>query len=224
MSSPDPASDRSDAGLPPLPHTALAREVIDLATRAETPALANHSIRSYLFARLAADARHLTPGAGYDPELLLAACLLHDIGLTGQGERGQRFEITGADVAAGILTRHGRASPDIDAVWQAIALSTSIGIAERRGPIAELTLAGVSIDFGQDSTLVPDHTAAAIHRAYPRLSIARALTDAIVEHARRAPEAAPPFSMAAELARQRAAPGQLSTLEKMARASRWGDT
>ncbi len=220
MSPPDPAHAR--AALPPLPQTALAGEVIDLVTRAESPPLANHSIRSYLFARLAADDRHLAPGTDYDPELLLAACLLHDIGLTAEGDRGQRFEVNGADMAAEILGRHRRTRQDIDAVWQAIALNTSIGIAQRRGPIAALTLAGVSIDFGQGSDLLPDRTAAAVHHAYPRLSIARVLTDAIVEHARRAPEGAPPFSMAAELSRQRAAPGHLSTLEDMARSSRWG--
>jgi hypothetical protein len=215
-----PPFDRAD--LPPLPNTALTREALDLMTRAENPALANHSVRSYLFARLAADARGLTPGADYDPELLLVACVLHDIGLTSEGDLGQRFEVNSADVAAEMLGRHGRAWRDVDAVWQAIALNTSIGIAERRGPIAELTLVGVSIDFGQDAEFVPDAIAAAVHRAYPRLSIVRVLTDAVVEHATRTSKGAPPFSMAAEILRQHASSGTASALETMARSSRWG--
>jgi hypothetical protein len=32
----------------------------------------------------------------------------------------------------------------VDLVWEAIAVNTSIGIAQQRGPIAELTLAGSS--------------------------------------------------------------------------------
>lgn len=200
----------------------MTREIIDLVTEAEDASLANHSFRCYLFARLAANARDLTPGADYDPELLFAACLLHDIGLTEKGDRGQRFEVNSADVAADILSRHGRPRREIDAVWQAIALKTSAGIAERRGTLAELTCAGSAVDFGQDSAFIPDPLAAAIHQAYPRLAVARALTDAIVVHAKGTPDGAPPFSMAAELVRQRAVPASLSTLERLAESSRWG--
>jgi hypothetical protein len=211
-----------DFDVPHLPKTAMTREIIDLVTEAENAALANHSFRTYLFARLAANARDLTPGADYDPELLFAACLLHDIGLTDKGDRGQRFEVNGADVAADILLRHGRPWRETDVVWQAIALKTSAGIAERRGTIAELACAGAAIDFGQDATFIPDPLAAAIHRAYPRLAIARALTDAVIVHARRTPDGVPPFSMAAELVRQREVPDSLSILETLAESSRWG--
>jgi hypothetical protein len=204
--------------VPPMPKTAMTREIIDLVTEAENASLANHSFRSYLFARLAASARDLTPGADYDPELLFAACLLHDIGLTDKGDRGQRFEVNGAD----ILLRHGRTWREIDAVWQAIALKTSAGIAERRGTLAALTRAGAGIDFGEGAAFIPDPLAAAVHQAYPRLAIAQALTDAVIAHARRTPDGAPPFSMAAELVRQRAVPASPSTLETLAGSSRWG--
>jgi HD domain len=211
-----------DFDLPHLPKTAMTREIIDLVTEAENASLANHSFRTYLFARLAANARDLTPGADYDPELLFAACLLHDIGLTDKGDRGQRFEVNGADVAADILSRHGRSRREIDAVWRAIALKTSAGIAERLGTIAELTFAGSAIDFGQDTAFIPDPLAAAVHQAYPRLAIARTLTDAVILHAKRTPDGVPPFSMAAELVRQREDPADLSMLEKLAESSRWG--
>src|SRR5262249_31944491 len=148
--------------------------------RDATPAIANHSIRSYVFARLAAEDRGLRPERDYDPQLLFCACALHDMGLTEACNRGQRFEVDGADLAAEILARHGIAAPDIDLVWQAIALNTSPGIVERRGTLCALTLAGVSVDFGVGAAFVSDAVAAVIHRAYPRLSIGRALTDAIV--------------------------------------------
>ena len=51
-------------------------------------------------------------------------------------------------------------------MWQAIALNTSLGIAERRGAVCALTLAGVTAELGVATTFMPDATAAAIHSAY----------------------------------------------------------
>jgi HD domain len=152
--------------VPSLPDTSLTNEVLDLVWEAENTSLANNSVRCYLWARLAADTRGLAPGAEYNEELLFTSCLLHDIGLTGPGDLGQRLEVNGADVAAGILGRHGASPQDVDAVWQAIALNTCIGIMERRGLIPALTLAGVAMDFGQGAEVVPD-CCAAIYRTAP---------------------------------------------------------
>ena len=48
-----------DSGLPVLPQTPLAREVVELVTRTETPSIANHSIRTYRYARPVAAHRGL---------------------------------------------------------------------------------------------------------------------------------------------------------------------
>ncbi len=90
-----------------------------------SPAIANHSIRTFFFARLLGEHLDATPGRDYDQQLLFAACLLHDIGLTSAADGAQRFEIDGADHAARILGGHGISRSDIDAVWDAIALHTS---------------------------------------------------------------------------------------------------
>lgn len=208
-----------------LPTTPLAQQTIELVTDAESPALANHSIRSFLFARLLADHRGAVAGADYDPQLLFLACTLHDVGLSADGgDRDERFEVAGADLAAEFLTARGVAAADVDTVWQAIALHTSIGIAERRGAICELTAAAIAIDFGLDSDFVSDADAAAIHHAYPRFSLARSLADSIIGQAQRRPEKAPFFSVAAQLLRERAAPPHITLLEEYAPLTRWGSS
>ncbi|HEY3254499.1 MAG TPA: HD domain-containing protein, partial [Polyangiaceae bacterium] len=90
-----------------IPQTPLALEVLDFVTRNADAPLCNHSIRSYLFARLVARERGFVDGRDYDSDLLFCACALHDIGLTRAGDRGHRFEVDGADLAAEMLTRRG---------------------------------------------------------------------------------------------------------------------
>jgi len=216
------AGERSSALLS-LPQGALAREVVELVRRIETPSIANHSIRSYLYARLVAGHRGLVEERDYDPELLFFACVFHDIGLTKDASKAERFEVAGADFAAEFLSRRGVGAAQVDTVWQAIALNTSLGIAERRGAVCALTLAGVSADFGVDAVFIPDDVAATIHGAYPRISIGRTLADAIAAQARDNPANAPPFSMPAQLLMERAAPSHLTTVEQLAQAGRWGD-
>jgi hypothetical protein len=208
----------SQSLLPALPDTPAALAALERVRSLESPSIANHSVRSYLFATLLAEHRGVTD---YDPLLLFLSCVLHDIGLTELGNRTQRFEVDGADVAVEFLAEQGFSAVDRGTVWEAIALHTSAGIAERRGPVTELTRRGIGVDFGRDVECVSDEQATAIHAAYPRLSMARAVADAIVAQAQDRPEKAPPFSIVAELLRERATVGT-TTLEQGAARSRWG--
>jgi hypothetical protein len=219
----DAMNDVTITGVPPLPETPLARRALALVRETESTATAHHSVRSALFARLRADHQGAEPGRDYDPELLFLACVLHDIGLTRAGDRHQRFEVDGADTAAEFLTAQGLPAADVDAVWEAIALHTTPGIAERRGILCALVHQGAGMDFGWDTDCVDDATGAAIHAAYPRLSMATTLTDEIVAQARHRPEKAPPFSLAAELLRERSLPPHRTRMETMAEAARWGN-
>ena len=127
----------------------------------------------------------------------------------------------GADLAAGVLREHGVAESGVDRVWEAIALHTSPGIAERRGLLCYLTREGVGVDFGRDVDVAAPW-AGQIHVAYPRLGMARALTDAIVAHAARSAAAGPRYSLPGELARERRADG-VTGLELAAAAADWGE-
>jgi hypothetical protein len=204
--------------LPVLPGTPPAMAALELVRTHESAALANHSIRSFLFGLLLAGHRGVTD---FDPSLLFFSCVLHDIGLSELGNRSQRFEVDGADVATEFLAEQGFSAADRATVWEAIALHTSPGIAERRGPVTDLTRRGVGVDFGRDADCVSDKQAAAIHAAYPRLSMERALVDGIVSQAIDRPEKAPRFSIVAELVRERTTIGT-TVLERGAALSRWG--
>ena len=209
-------------GVLALPDTLMAHAALAAVTADESTALANHSIRSFLFARLLARHRGAIADHDYDEQLLFAACVLHDLGLGAGSNSDQRFEVDGADRAARLLTDQGLPAPQVDAVWQAIALHTSFGITERRGLLCELTRNGVGMDFGYGVDMVTDEQAVIIHTAYPRLSMVRSLVDAIVDQATRTPAKAPRYSVAAILARERTAPPHLTGMELAAATSRWG--
>ena len=188
----------------------------------ESPAIANHSFRSYLFARLRARHKGMRPDHDFGDELLYLVCVLHDLGLTEHANGKQRFEVDGADAAVEFLSAQGVSSSDIDVVWQAIALHTSGGIAERRGPICQLTRGGIALDIDADRGVVPDDDAHAIHARFPRLSMARELVDAIVGQASANPDKAPAYSLPAVLLRERREQ-QVTGVERAARAGRWGE-
>ena len=137
--------------------------------------------------------------AAYDEDLLFAAAVMHDLGL-GEHARGQaRFEVEGADLAAAVLREHGVAEADVDRVWEAIALHSSIGLAERRGLLTYLTYKGVFIDVGRLADAVADGVRKEVLNAYPKPTEGSHIADAIVAHAKRSPAAAPPGSLAAYL-------------------------
>ena len=184
-----------------LPAGPLARAALDLAQQTESALVADHSIRSFLFARQLANQDGSVGDAAYDENLLFAACTMHDLGLGTSAPGKERFEVEGADLAAGLLRQHGAAAADVDRVWEAIALHSSIGIADRRGLLTYLTHKGVFTDAGQFTDL-PEDLRQQVFTAYPRPAGDTYIRDAIVAHAKRSPAAAPPYSIAAELLRQ----------------------
>lgn len=173
--------------IPELPADPIATRAIELATQHVHPAVLNHSVRTYLYARLAAESRGV---ADYPRDLLFLACVLHDIGTADAYDGTQRFELDGADGAAEFLTSQGMAADRVDQVWEAIALHTSPQIAERRGPVTMLTRLGVRADFGAAT----DADRLRLEERYPRLDIERVLTGAVVAQALRRPDKAPEWS------------------------------
>jgi putative intracellular protease/amidase len=206
---------------PEFPQTQLAKVADELARAAEQDFMYNHSVRSYLFARVAAAARGLAAGEDYDDELLFLSCILHDVGLAAQADRGRRFEVDGAEAAVDLLRANGLEAARAQVVWDAIALHTSAGIAEHRGNEVALTRAGIGIDFGSDADLVPGEMDGRVHGRYPRLDMARCLTDAIAGQAQDRPRKAPPYTLPGELVRERAA-GSKTRMERLAAQGRWG--
>lgn len=215
------------ADLTTLPGTPLAEAVVELIRPVETPSVFNHSVRSYLFARLVAGRLGLSAGSDYEDDLLFSACAMHDLGVATDGPHSQRFEVEGADRAAGFLVERGVPTSDADQVWQAIALHTSPGIAERRGTLCVLVRQGIALDFygpmGTDHVdAVTDEQAEAVHAVYPRLDMVRSLVDSIVAQAAKNPKNAPRYSLPGELLREREEFGR-TTMEQSFSSSRWGN-
>ena len=204
-----------------LPAGPVAEAALAVVRTSESPAIANHSVRSFLFAQLLAAHEGCVDDAAYDRDLLFAATVMHDLGAGNLAPGAARFEVEGADLAAAVLREHGLPDREVDRVWEAIALHTSAGIAERRGLLVYLTRRGVGIDFGQDTEIVSEW-AKEIHTAYPRLAMARSLADAIVRRATGSPAAAPPYSLGAGLLRERQSHG-ITSIERAAAASLWGE-
>ena len=187
-----------------LPIGPLADANLALVRQSVSGPIAEHSIRSFLFARLLAEQEGSLHDAAYDEDLLFASCVLHDLALGRLGAGQARFEVEGADLAAAVLTEHGVPSADVDRVWEAIALHSTVGIADRRGLLTYLTHKGIFIDAGRFTDLGAERLQQ-VYALHPRPASAAFILDAIVEHAARSDAAAPPYSIAAELLRQRRA-------------------
>jgi hypothetical protein len=183
-----------------LPTGPLADAILDLVQRTEAPEIAKHSVRAFFFAQLIAERE----GLKCDRDLLYAATVLHDLGTGDRAAGAARFEVEGADLAAELLREYDVDEPDVDQVWEAIALHTSAGIAERRGVLAYLTRAGVGADFGLGPETGREQQ---IQGAYPREGMATALVDAIVEKAARSAAAGAPYTFPGELLRERRTAG-----------------
>ena len=93
-----------------LPTGPLAEASLSIARKTENVPIADHSIRSFLFARLLAEQEGSVDDAAYDEDLRFAACVMHDLGLGTLAPGRARFEVEGADLAASVLTDHGNRS------------------------------------------------------------------------------------------------------------------
>lgn len=205
-----------------LPDDLLSREALQFVKTHETEPVYNHSIRSFIFARLYAAHNGLLADRDYPEQLLFISCIFHDMGLTATGNGPQRFEVEGADQALHFLSKNSFNESEADIVWQAIALHTSSGIAERRGPVPRLTRAGIVMDFGGPATaFVTEEEASAIFTAYPRLSLATAITDCIVGQCRANPAKGHPYTLAGELLRERSC--GITRMEENTINGRWGN-
>jgi hypothetical protein len=126
-----------------IPDSALARELTELVKDTEPPLLFHHSSRVYYWGALTGKRR----GLRFDPELLYAGAMFHDMGLTpAHASAHDRFEVDGANLARGFLRSHGVAEHDIEKVWTAIALHTTPGIPQHMHPVIALVTAGVEMD------------------------------------------------------------------------------
>jgi hypothetical protein len=159
------ASSNSISGVS-IPDTQLGREIKEFIRDTETELLFNHSSRVYYFGAIAGKKR----GLEFDPELLYAGAMFHDIGLMpSHSSTSDRFEVDGAMAAREFLKARGIAQQDLDTVWTAIALHTTPGIPQYMHPVVALLTAGVEMDvLGLTYSQYSDEVRNAIVAEYPR--------------------------------------------------------
>ncbi|HEY4077960.1 MAG TPA: HD domain-containing protein [Rhizomicrobium sp.] len=126
-----------------IPDSAFARQLTQFIRDTESDLLFHHSLRVYCWGALTGNRMGLT----FEPELLYAAAMFHDIGLTARYENSRlRFEVDSANAARDFLRGHAISKSDIETVWNAVALHTTPGIPEFMRPEIALVQAGAGMD------------------------------------------------------------------------------
>ena len=126
-----------------IPDSKMARDLTQLIRDTESDLLFHHSTRVYLFGALTGQRK----GLKYDPELLYAGAMFHDIGLTEAYRHSQlRFEVDSANAARDFLRGYNIPETSVEIVWDAIALHTTPGIPEHKKSEVALVAAGVDMD------------------------------------------------------------------------------
>ena len=171
------------------------------------PSILAHSLRVYIYAKALAQANlsplpQLHPTVGpevffnpdeddansIDPPLLFAATLFHDMGTSPTHDHAQRFEVCGADAAVAYMSSQGKFNAaDQRRVWEAIALHTSPGIAERMSLLTRVVRMGVKADFGSEvyRVLLGEGVVERTEGMFPRGEVEKVLGDCVAGQAER---------------------------------------
>ncbi len=158
----------------PAPDSALTRAAEDLARRRLSPAVLNHSYRTYAFGAALGELANVD----VDRELLYAAALLHDIGLTTPVSQVD-FTRASARAAREVAEEVGLSTAATDTMRTAITLHHSPGVTPAHGPVAYLLSAGAGLDvIGLRSWQLPRDVLDAITSTHPRLGFKREFTAA----------------------------------------------
>jgi hypothetical protein len=149
-----------------IPDSGIAREITQLVRDTESEMLFQHSRRVYFWGALLGKHR----GLQFDPELLYAAAMFHDVGITPHYHASQiRFEVDGANAARDFLRGHGIVESDIEKVWLAIALHTTPGIPEHMHPEIALLQEGAGTDMtGRNHDAFTEEERSRVMAACPR--------------------------------------------------------
>lgn len=149
-----------------LPDSRVARAITAYVRDTECDLLFHHSARVYWWGAL--QGKRL--GLAFDPELLYAAAMFHDVGITPHYHGSAlRFEVDGANAARDFLRGHGIDERDVEKVWLAVALHTTPGIPEHMHPEIRLVQAGAGMDMvGRGMDDVAAAARDAVLAAHPR--------------------------------------------------------
>jgi hypothetical protein len=146
------------------PSSALTRAAVAQAQRRLSPALLNHSYRTFAFGAALGALEGLT----VDAELLFAAALLHDTGLP-TSERNVDFTRSSARIARDVAEEVGLSPAATETMRSAITLHYSPRVTPAHGPVAYLLAAGAGVDVvGLRSWQLPTDILTSVLEQHPR--------------------------------------------------------
>jgi len=167
-----------------IPDSALARRARELIADVAVPVLVNHSVRVYAWA--VELARH--DRLQFDPEILYASAMLHDIGLVPAYDLGGCYEVDGAIAARRLADEAAGSTARARVIYDVIALHNDETLPPN--PASEVVLlwesAGTDVTGHRFDDVQPAIIAGVIS-AYPRLEFKRAFTALLVDQASRKP-------------------------------------
>ena len=171
-----------------MPDTVAGRAATEVARTYLTPALLNHSVRSYLWGAVHASSL----GLDFDAELLHVAALLHDVGLVRTFDSHvTAFEETGGHLAWVFATGLGWAPRRRDRLREVIVAHMADAVDPGRDPEGYLLELGTSIDIsGRSVDAVGTLTRRDVLRRHPRLGIGAEFAALALAQADRKPSSA----------------------------------
>lgn len=175
------------AGRLGLPDTPTARAAEVLCRTASEPFLANHQLRSYLWASILGHAR----GIDVDHESLFIATALHDLGLTDEFRGDDCFEVVGGEAAAEFLVTQGWPQERVEAVRSAIVLHIEQRVPIELGVVAHVADLGISVDVsGSRLEEIEPGVRDQVLEAFPRLDFKRRMIEVLRRDAAAQPDCA----------------------------------
>ena len=166
------------------PDTAFARTALEAARAASSDVLLRHCLRTWLWADLVAQIERVR----HDAELLYAACMLHDLGLTPQHwcRTDSCFGVEGARAAHELAVAEGY--PHAAALADAISLHLNVVVPTDLGAEAHLLHAGAAMDIvAARAGQIPPPVRAEVLRRHPRDGLVSEITALGAEQRTRRP-------------------------------------
>jgi hypothetical protein len=174
------------ASLPTSPIAGVKFPISNLTSKAfayvqehNTPTVANHVMRSTLFALIIA--QKVPPFAGCDAETIFLATAMHDLGWSSTPSlisKDKRFEVDGANAAREFIKTYAETTDvkwteqRVQLIWDAIAFHTSPSISLHGQPGVAVVTYGIMADFFGPNTpggVITVDEFKEVVKAYPRL-------------------------------------------------------
>ena len=149
-----------------IPDSEFAVKAIETAAALSPEFMLRHCFRSYCFGAILAARNQLT----LDREAFFVAAMLHDLGLTdAHASDSGSFEWVGARLAYSYCLDAQQTEIRAATIHNAIALHTSVGIADRYQPEIALLHFGTGMDlFGMRVDEIAEDTLDLVLKDYPR--------------------------------------------------------